>query len=149
MELGTIEEVELIVDQIASNKIPPPNKAQSLVIIRQMVRMAKQVEAQAKEIAELRANAGEFRSVYLERGEELAKLKALCDEMGAALEQAMAEEMKRYSNTLIYGTSHPEMFFGKSFASMPEYRAEQEEANRRAHAVLERMLGTNNQQGRK
>lgn len=54
MELGTIEEVELIVDQIASNQIPPPNKAQVLVVIRQMVRMAKQVEAQAKEIAELR-----------------------------------------------------------------------------------------------
>lgn len=51
MELGTVEEVELIVDQIASNKIPPPNKAQSLVIIRQMVRMAKRIAELEKQLA--------------------------------------------------------------------------------------------------
>lgn len=51
MELGTVDEVELIVDQIASNKIPPPNKAQSLVIIRQMVRLAKRIAELEKQLA--------------------------------------------------------------------------------------------------
>jgi hypothetical protein len=93
MELGTLEEVELIVDQIASNKIPPPNKAQSLVIIRQMMRMAKQVEAQAKEIAELQLGAESQAFELLSQQEklcsyilELGRTRALCDQLGHALE---------------------------------------------------------------
>ena len=115
MELGTIEEVELIVDQIASNKIPPPNKAQSLVIIRQMVRMAKRieelkhetmtpemvsllkstirernetVEAQAKEIAELREQVFWLKAARpnIAVVAENERLKALCDQMASVIE---------------------------------------------------------------
>lgn len=80
MELGTVKEVELIVDQIASNKIPPPNKAQSLVIIRQMVRMAEKIEAQQSEIEELKYQINTETGSYVqqqlaEREAEIAKLR--------------------------------------------------------------------------
>lgn len=44
MELGAADEVRKIASQIEARLIPPPNRAQSLVIIRQMVRMAEQIE---------------------------------------------------------------------------------------------------------
>ena len=67
----------------------------------------------------------------------------------AALENAARDALERCGNTIIYGTSHPEMFFGKSFASMPEYVAEQEATNGRLREMLDRTPTTDNQQGRK
>lgn len=85
MELGTIEEIELIVGQIASNKIPPPNKAQSLVIIRQMVRMMRKIDDQAAMIKKM---ALEYISDQGQWIDETAKYKTLCDQIGAFLEFA-------------------------------------------------------------
>ena len=50
METGTAEEVRKIASQIEARKIPPPNRAQSLVLIRQMVLMAEQLEGMREEL---------------------------------------------------------------------------------------------------
>ena len=51
MEMETVEEVRKIASQIEARQIPPPNRAQSLVLIRQMVRMAEQLERMREELA--------------------------------------------------------------------------------------------------
>lgn len=75
MELGTFEEVELIVDQIASNKIPPPNKAQSLVIIRQLLRVAKKLEEQSANIEAAKKEVADMYEMNLAQAKTIKALQ--------------------------------------------------------------------------
>ena len=44
-----ITESRKIADQIEAGRIPPPSKAQAVVLIRQMVQLAEQLEAERKD----------------------------------------------------------------------------------------------------
>jgi len=49
MDLGTSQELFEIADQIATGEIPPPNKAQSILLIRAIARIIEQQEKKEKE----------------------------------------------------------------------------------------------------
>jgi hypothetical protein len=51
---NAITESKRIADQIESGRIPPPSKAQAVVLIRQMVQLAEQLEDERKDAARYR-----------------------------------------------------------------------------------------------
>ncbi len=76
MELGEIEEVKEIARQIECRLIPPPNKAQSLVIIRQMIRMAEKIGALEAKLFHAEAERDENRAEIGRLRDELQRIAA-------------------------------------------------------------------------
>jgi len=95
MELGAIEEVKEIARQIECRLIPPPNKAQSLVIIRQMIRMAEKIESLEAKLFHAEAERDENRA---EIGRLRDELQRIADPMSFRHEGTSLSLCRKYED---------------------------------------------------
>lgn len=76
-----IDEAKSILEQIESCKIPPPNKMQTLIIIRQLIKAAERVEELEAQLADTEKERDEWKDSAINGGnaaylrEQLAELK--------------------------------------------------------------------------